>query len=265
MSRPGAGRRRRTPGPRAHHAGRRAALRRGHCGPPTTGGARRGGGPRSRSAIRSPAYRFLLDTEAGPRWLTAAGLVGPRCARRHRLPAGRLRPAAGLGRRRGGVPDLPGPVRPLGRGRGPAGCPTGPSRATGTPRSSAAGPQTPYQFYGGDLDGITEHLDHIERARRQHGLPDADLPGPVQPPLRRRRLRPGRSAARRRRGAGPAGRRGRTRAGMRLLGDITTNHCGDAHPWFRAARPTRRRRARDVLLRRRRLRVVARASSRCPS
>jgi alpha-glucosidase len=23
--------------------------------------------------------------------------------------------------------------------------------------------------------------------------------------------------------------------GMRLLGDITTNHCGDAHPWFQAA------------------------------
>jgi alpha-glucosidase len=24
------------------------------------------------------------------------------------------------------------------------------------------GPQTPFQFYGGDLDGVAEHLDHIE-------------------------------------------------------------------------------------------------------
>ena len=136
-----------------------------------------------------PGHRVPVPARhrAGPRWLNAAGLVGHDVPDATDFRLRRLRPAAGLGGRRGGVPDLPRPVRPLGRRRGPAAARLGRSRATGTPRSSAAGRETPYQFYGGDLDGITEHLDHIERARRQHRLPDADLPGPVQPPLRRGR------------------------------------------------------------------------------
>ena len=52
------------------------------------------------------------------------------------------------------------------------------------------GPETPYQLYGGDLDGITAHLDHIARHGRQHGLSDAGVPGPIESSLRRHRLRP---------------------------------------------------------------------------
>ena len=39
------------------------------------------------------------------------------------------------------------------------------------------GPETPYQYYGGDLDGITAHLDHIASLGRQHHLSDSDVPG----------------------------------------------------------------------------------------
>jgi alpha-glucosidase len=41
------------------------------------------------------------------------------------------------------------------------------------------GPGTSEQIFGGDLDGIAEHLDHIE----SHHLSDARLSGPVQPSL----------------------------------------------------------------------------------
>ena len=73
------------------------------------------------------------------------------------------------------------------------------SRRAGPPRTPRTGPipagwvrprrpqpkGVAQQLYGGDLDGITEHLDHLDVARRQRRLPDAVLPGPLQPPLRR--------------------------------------------------------------------------------
>ena len=93
------------------------------------------------------------------------------------------------------------------------------------------GPETPRQFYGGDLDGIAEHLDHIADlgantvyltpifpARSNHRY-DAASFDEVDPLL-------GGDAALDRL-AGAVHERG-----MRLLGDITTNHTGDAHPWF---------------------------------
>lgn len=96
------------------------------------------------------------------------------------------------------------------------------------------GPQAPYQFYGGDLDGIAEHLDHVESlgantvyltpifpARSNHRY-DAAAFDTVDPLL----------------GGDKALHRLATAVhdrGMRLVGDITTNHCGDAHPWFTAA------------------------------
>ena len=91
------------------------------------------------------------------------------------------------------------------------------------------------QLYGGDLDGITDHLDHLERlgtdvlyltpffpARSNHRY-DASTFGQVDPVL-------GGDDALRRLTA-EAHRRG-----MRVLGDITTNHTGDSHEWFVAAR-----------------------------
>lgn len=95
-------------------------------------------------------------------------------------------------------------------------------------------PQTPYQLYGGDLDGIVAHLDHVESlgantvyltpifpARSNHRY-DAAAFDAVDPLL-------GGDKALYRLAEAVHGR------GMRLLGDITTNHCGATHPWFTAA------------------------------
>jgi alpha-glucosidase len=99
------------------------------------------------------------------------------------------------------------------------------------------GPQTPYQLYGGDLDGITEHLDHVAGlgftavyltpifpARSNHRY-DACAFDAVDPLL-------GGEAALGRLADAVHGR------GMRLVGDLTTNHCGAGHPWFTAAAAT---------------------------
>lgn len=96
------------------------------------------------------------------------------------------------------------------------------------------GPETSRQFYGGDLDGIAERLDHIEAlgadtiyltpifpARSNHRY-DAASFDQIDPLL-------GGDAALARLSAAVHSR------GMRLLGDLTTNHCGDSHPWFLAA------------------------------
>lgn len=96
------------------------------------------------------------------------------------------------------------------------------------------GPLTPRQFYGGDLDGITAHLDHIASlgvttvyltpffpATSNHRY-DASTFAMVDPLL-------GGDAALRRLADALHGR------GMRLMGDLTTNHVGSTHEWFVAA------------------------------
>ncbi|MFI7607060.1 glycoside hydrolase family 13 protein [Micromonospora sp. NPDC049366] len=96
------------------------------------------------------------------------------------------------------------------------------------------GPETPHQFYGGDLDGITERLDHLDRlgvntvyltpifpARSNHRYDAAGF-DTVDPLL-------GGDAALARLADAVHAR------GWRLLGDITSNHTGDAHRWFTAA------------------------------
>ena len=97
------------------------------------------------------------------------------------------------------------------------------------------GPETPLQYYGGDLDGVRAHLDHIASlgantvyltpffpARSNHRY-DASTFDRVDPLL-------GGDAA--------LGRLADDvhRRGMRLMGDLTTNHCGDGHDWFQRAR-----------------------------
>lgn len=97
------------------------------------------------------------------------------------------------------------------------------------------GPATPRQVYGGNLDGIVEHLDHLADlgANTIYLRPvfpggsnhryDASTFDRVDPLL-------GGDAALRRLSDAVHER------GMRLLGDITTNHCGDRHEWFQAAK-----------------------------
>lgn len=97
-----------------------------------------------------------------------------------------------------------------------------------------SGPGTSRQFYGGDLDGIVRRLDHVQSlgagavyltpifpARSNHRY-NASSFETVDP------LLGGDAALHRLSGALHA-------RGMRLIGDITTNHCGDTHEWFTAA------------------------------
>ncbi|GAA3699975.1 maltodextrin glucosidase [Zhihengliuella alba] len=96
------------------------------------------------------------------------------------------------------------------------------------------GPQTPYQFFGGDLPGITERLDHLVRlgatvlyltpmfpARSNHRYDASSFSG-VDPLL-----------------GGDEALVELVRAahdrGLKVLGDLTTNHSGAAHEWFQTA------------------------------
>ena len=112
------------------------------------------------------------------------------------------------------------------------------------------GPDVPFQLYGGTLDGITEHLDHLDalgatllyltpvfEAWSNHRY-DAVSFDRVDP------LLGGDEALARLIDAVHA-------RGLRLIGDLTTNHTGDHHDWFltRPARP-RERRARLLPVRR---------------
>ncbi|MDO3701291.1 glycoside hydrolase family 13 protein [Micromonospora sp. C28SCA-DRY-2] len=185
--------------------------------------------------VRNPVsnYRFLLTGARGHRWLNAAGLVDhdvpdhgdfrlvsydppPAWARDAVIyqifPDRFARSAVADGRP---LPDWAIPcdwdTPVIGRG-----------------------PETPRQFYGGDLDGVTEHLDHLDRlgvntvyltpifpARSNHRY-DAASFDTVDPLL-------GGDAALARLADAVHAR------GWRLLGDITSNHTGDAHQWFTAA------------------------------
>ncbi len=97
-----------------------------------------------------------------------------------------------------------------------------------------AGPRTPYQFYGGDLGGIIEKLDHIQQlgadviyltpffpARSNHRY-DASTFASVDP------LLGGDQALVELVEAAHA-------RGLKVMGDLTANHSGDAHEWFRRA------------------------------
>lgn len=97
-----------------------------------------------------------------------------------------------------------------------------------------SGPETPFQWYGGDLDGIRQHLDHIQSlgantvyltpifpAHSSHRY-DASSFDVVDPSLG------GDEALVRLSDALHA-------RGMRLIGDLTTNHAGATHSWFLSA------------------------------
>jgi alpha-glucosidase len=96
------------------------------------------------------------------------------------------------------------------------------------------GRNTSREYFGGDLDGVREHLDHIAEvganvlyltpvfpAGSMHRY-DASSFDHVDP------LLGGDEALARLVGAAHAD-------GVRVVGDITLNHCGREHPWFRAA------------------------------
>ncbi|GIF69127.1 alpha-glycosidase [Asanoa ishikariensis] len=96
------------------------------------------------------------------------------------------------------------------------------------------GPSTPAQWYGGDLDGVTDKLDHIGAVGADTVYLTPFFPAPsnhrynassfdeVDPHL-------GGDKALARLAQEVHAR------GWRILGDLTTNHCGSTHPWFRTA------------------------------
>lgn len=112
------------------------------------------------------------------------------------------------------------------------------------------------QLYGGDLDGIVDHLDHVEDlgattvyltpffpARSNHRY-DASTFRAVDPLL----------------GGDEALRRLTTAAharGMRVMGDVTTNHVGAGHEWFLAAKAGQRAPERDFFFWESRTRYVS--------
>ena len=237
VARPGrcAGRRTSTSA-RSSTASRSSSRPRSTPGAPTA--PTRGGGPGCAATTRSRATagssrRSHRVCVAQRRRTAPAGR-----SRRRRLPAGRSRPsAAGL------VAGLRSSTRcsPTGSPSRPARCwrvaaaagyPTGPSRRAGRIPSTAFGVRTrASSSTAATSTGITDHLDHLERlgidilyltpffpARSNHRY-DATTFGQVDPVLGRRR------------GAAPADREAHRR-GMRVLGDITTNHTGDSHEWF---------------------------------
>ncbi len=96
------------------------------------------------------------------------------------------------------------------------------------------GPDTPREYFGGHLDGVRRHLDHVSSlgadvlymtpvfpAGSTHRY-DASSFAAVDPLL-------GGDAALERLVADAHER------GMRVIGDITLNHCGRHHPWFTSA------------------------------
>jgi len=109
-----------------------------------------------------------------------------------------------------------------------------PAQWTDTVFFEGSDSRTPTQFFGGDLDGIVEHLDHVEQLGATILYTTPVFPGEsnhrynastfdeVDPLL-------GGDVAYERLSTAVHAR------GMRLLGDLTTNHTGDTHEWFRTA------------------------------
>lgn len=181
-------------------------------------------------------YRFLLiDSLGTTSYLTASGV------RQHdvtdaedfRLCTYQLGPewaAAGVVYEifpdrfsRSGLPLTPEEVPPWG-----IAC------AWDTDEPAATGHLPGRQVYGGNLDGVADRLDHMRdlgvntlylrpvfEATSSHRY-DASSFARVDPLV----------------GGRPALERLAARVhqdGMHLLGDLTTNHCGDAHEWFKTA------------------------------
>jgi alpha-glucosidase len=195
----------------------------------------RGAWWRAEVPVRNPVtpYRFLVDGPGGPRWLNQLGTFD------HDVPDAtdfRL------------VAHDPPPVWnrdavvyeifPDRFARSPVAAdrslPDWALRCDWDTPVIGRGAETPHQFYGGDLDGIAARLDHLATlgvntiylrpffpSRSNHRY-DAAAFDRVDPLL-------GGDAALSRLAAAVHAR------GWRLIGDLTTNHCGDAHPWFTAA------------------------------
>jgi alpha-glucosidase len=95
-------------------------------------------------------------------------------------------------------------------------------------------PRTPLQLFGGDLDGVTEHLDHVQATGATVLYTTPVFPGESNHRYNASTFDRvddllGGDAAYARLADALHDR------GMRLLGDLTSNHTGDTHEWFQQA------------------------------
>ncbi|MDV8149467.1 glycoside hydrolase family 13 protein [Arthrobacter sp. B10-11] len=179
-------------------------------------------------------YRFLMEADGGYWSLNAQGLFRRDVSDYADFRLTSFQPAPQW-LRRGTIyqvfPDRF--ARSAGAGSHPAPDWAVPSDWDHTP-VEGAGPATPLQFYGGDLAGVAERLDHIQElgadviyltpffpARSNHRY-DASTFTTVDPLLGGD-------------GALVALVEAAHARGIKVLGDLTANHSGDAHEWFRQA------------------------------
>lgn len=185
--------------------------------------------------VRNPVtgYRFLLEYDDTWRWLNAAGVFSRDVPDAHDFTVSVHRPAPTWARESVIYQIFPDRfARSEQADEHPT--PVWAKAAEWDDDPIHHGPDTPLQFYGGDLDGIIEHLDHIDRL----GV-DTIYLTPVFPGESNHRYNAstfesvdpllGGDAAYRRLIDAAHDR------GMKVLGDFTSNHTGDTHEWFMAA------------------------------
>ena len=192
-----------------------------------------------RLPVRNPVthYRFLLEREDGSQtWLTAAGETGYDGSDTFDFKVVAFAPAPDWAR--DGVVYQIFPDRfARSAAADDRGTPTWavPADWDDTVVFEGSDPRTPLQLFGGDLDGVTEHLDHIDETGADIVYTTPVFPGEsnhrynastfehVDPLL-------GGDEAYQRLSHAVHER------GWRLLGDLTSNHTGDTHEWFQQAR-----------------------------
>lgn len=178
------------------------------------------------------SYRFWCGGRSGARWLTGLGMLGHDPLDHHDF---RLLTTGGTPR---WVPETVWyqifPDRFASSGRHLGAMPDWALQSAWDDPIATGHDERMRQLYGGDLDGIVDHLDHLLElgvggiyltpvfpARSNHRY-DASSFETVDPVL----------------GGGDALVRLReacSRAGLRVITDITLNHTGAHHEWFRAA------------------------------
>lgn len=192
--------------------------------------------------VRNPVqhYRFLLVRDNGYLWLNGAGIHDREVSDAHDFRITIFDPASEWAResvlyqifpdrfaRSSDAPPLEDMALP----------------DWAVPRSwdtvpQAKAPETPYEFYGGDLRGIAEHLDYLQDlgvtgvylcpifpSQSNHRY-DAGTFDEVDPLLGGDEALAELAAAVHERG-------------MTILGDLTTNHTGETHEWFITAKNDR--------------------------
>lgn len=176
-------------------------------------------------------YRFLLTGDGGYRWLNAAGL------RHHDVPdSADFRLISYAPPPAWAADSMVYEIFPdrFARSGAKRSYPAWAVPSGWDDPVTGAGRDTSVQIFGGDLDGVTARLDHVTGLGMNTLYLTPVFPAPsnhrynassfteVDPLL-----------------GGDAAYRALVdeahRRGIRILGDLTTNHCGSTHPWFAAA------------------------------